>query len=211
MGTWRHDPGRGGCTESYVIGTPQDVLSSLKWGKRTYGGQFVGFTPIAPAAMPSRTRIATWMFSYKGAGGASEARQRLKALLPRQLHSWIHNARRVNAHPKWRLYPFEVDPRHPRRIPPAYVSYRQRSKGEIWVEEVLPAPVRQLISRYIEPIAFWRCATGRVHPDAVMPLIQKHIQHHWVAPPPPVPRPTLLPLDSTPSWRTALANVPTYF
>jgi len=211
MGVWRHPPGRGGHNESYVISTPQDVLASLAWGNRTFGGTFAGIQPIHPSAPVSRYRIVTWAFSYKGAGGAYVARMRLKALLPREVHPWISKARSTNSRPKHHLYPFPVDPRRIRYVPPVYDSYRTRSKGEIWLEEKMPAAVRQAISRYLEPIDFWRCATGRVHPDEVEPLIQAHIRQTWADVPPPIAKPTVTLPEHLPRWREYLSQGLTLF
>jgi hypothetical protein len=206
MGVWRHQSGRGGHTESYVIGTPADVLSSLRWGNRTYGGRFIGFQPILPEALPSKYRIATWSFSYKGAGGASIARMRLKALLPREVRPWIHKARSANSRPKYHLYPFKVDSQRPREVPEEFSHYRTRTKGEIWVEEVLPDYIKLIIGRYMSLVDFWRCATGRVHPDEVEPLIRAHVRQFWVSGDVPIPRPNSRLPEKIPQWRPKLAG-----
>ena len=176
MGAWRHAPGRGGHDRSYLIGAPGDVLAGLDWGDRTYGGTFIGLLPIIPDAPVHPSRTTMWAFSYKGAGGAYEARLRLKQLLPRVVHPWISKARSANAHPKRLLVPAS-DPSKPGKLPDAY---RRRTKGEIWVEEHLPEQIRRTVAAYMDPDDFWRCATGRVHPDKVEGLVRKHVHHFWM-------------------------------
>ena len=36
------------------------------------------------------------------------------------------------------------------------------------------------IAAYMDPCDFWRCATGRVHPDRVEGLVRKHVHHFWM-------------------------------
>lgn len=160
-GVWEHEPGRGGHTESYVISFLPSVISSISWGQRTYGGEFLGLFPIWLDAPFSFERICTISFSYKGAGGAAEARARLRKMMPKIVRPYIRQARSVN----WRTKALLVKGRD------LTAEELKRTKGEIFMQDMIPAIVLLEINKFMTPADFWRCATGRVHPNNVSDLL----------------------------------------
>lgn len=167
MAAFRHEPGAGGRTLSYVVGNVQDCVTSIDWGERSYGGKFYAMLPIRAGIYPSRTNIMALSFSYHGAGGAWRARMMLKALLPPTLHRYVSLARKFNSRPKRHMVPIseeEAQTKPASWLPPAY---RRLSKAELFFQEIVADEDKALLRDYIEPVVFWKCATGRVNPEEV--------------------------------------------
>ena len=172
MAVFEHEPGAGGRTESYLVGDVQDCLApmNIRWGERTLG-TFAGLAPILADIPVSRIRTVAVSWSYKGSGGAFCARQWLKALLPRKVHPCISRARRANRRRKSDYLQDPDDPtlyRDKDRWPD---WYRKKTKAELFIEHDLSEAERKTISNYMDLMDFWRCATGRVHPDQVQNLV----------------------------------------
>jgi len=113
--------------------------------------------------------VSTLSYSYRGKGKGYWARVRLKELLPRKLHRLITIARRLNRMPKYKyLPPRETgQPRWSKENWPDW--YRRSTKADLALEQIgtlYPEDVPKLY-RYMDPLAFWRCATGQVHPDDI--------------------------------------------
>jgi len=156
VAVFEHLPGRGGHTESYIVGDVQDVLAQIEWGERKLG-EFVGIVPVwdgLPVDPYFVTVISTSLQSQ--AARDKMARDRLKELLPDTLHSLITLARRMNRRPKrdW-LPPFTEESEAPD-------WWRGREKGELFVERTLSDDERRRIAVWMYPLDFWNVATGRV-------------------------------------------------
>jgi hypothetical protein len=75
-----------------------------------------------------------------------------------------------------------------------------------WLYKILCvfAPLR--LCRYMPLADFWRCATGRIHPDEVEPLIWAHVRQFWVSGDSPVSRPNARLPEKIPQWRPKFAG-----
>lgn len=173
LGTFEHEPGVEKRTESYIIGSLNEVLGQIDWGERTLGV----FTGIAPLPHEihldplSQIRNTYLSFSLKGSGRAYRARMELKRLLPRKLKPLVQKARRGNACPKWQFMDAEMKAikgiiRKPSLQPD---WYRSKTKGQLWLDSLARSEpgTFALLSKYIKPQDFWVCATGKIHPDDV--------------------------------------------
>jgi hypothetical protein len=59
----------------------------------------------------------------------------------------------------------EVRRYKPRELLPGW--WFKTSKGELWLRYVLTDEQRRAIATFMDPLDFWRCASGEVHPDEV--------------------------------------------
>jgi hypothetical protein len=165
---FKHPPGRGGKEFSFVIGSMQDLISpqNIRWATRSLG-DFHCLAPMESDTPVHPHKILSLSYSLNGAGFVFTARMRLKELLPKHLHRFISEARRVNRKPKhWFLS--SGDPATDKRLKESQPEwYRKKSKGELWVELGLKEQDRKEIRLIMDPLDFWECATGRVHPDDI--------------------------------------------
>ena len=152
IGVFKHEPGHLMKDESFVISTFQGIFSRLEWGKRMFGGEFVGIRPIPHEIIPSRYFIAYKSFSLKGAGKGYRARMKLKENLPRRLHFFIQQARSYN-----------------RTKIPDRNQWKRRIDHFIYKMNTSPKKAGALheLETFISIDDFWRCATGKVHPERV--------------------------------------------
>ena len=177
-----HDPGAGGRTESYLVGPLADVTTrkQYEWCKRTIGQPY-RLLPVSSEYPISPIRMLMVSYSYKGSGMAWRARLALKMLLPKRFHSLIPLARQWKRRPKYDY----LKPRMSQRMHTAWVSaraqgtefryprwYRQHTKAELFVMLTL-RDVRDDLAQYIDPMDFWRCATGQIRPEKV----KDHVLH----------------------------------
>jgi len=170
VGVWRHAPGVQGRTESYYIGGFDDITcpATRRWTARTWkGGQFTDMRPIKPEwpVHPFRQGFISNLRHPAYAG-----RMELKRLLPKHLHKWVNRARSVesNFHPDHCPEIWGVALRAGRRR-----ERYTRTKGEAFVADILPDDVRADLAQYVDPLIFYRAATGR------MPVneIAGHVAH----------------------------------
>jgi len=161
VAVFRHPPGRGGRTESYIIGPARDLFAHIPWGEKKLG-EFVGIVEEWPGCPTDPYFVLVWSFSLKSkAAQAKAARDELKRFLPKKLHRLITLARRINASPRWRL--LEIG------------STDKRTKEQLFIDEVLNEEDRRAIGIYMDPHDFWRAATGRVPHDKIAELITQQL------------------------------------
>jgi hypothetical protein len=160
VGVFSHDTGICGSTESYIIGGIQDVFANIKWGEEKLG-KFTEVCPVWGGIPVDPYFVTVLSTSLKSkAAQAKAARDELKRLLPRRLHRLISKARQANSKPKWLFLPPDVD-----AAAPAW--YTTSTKKELFVERRLTQGDRDDLSRYIDPLAFYDCATGKIPHDKV--------------------------------------------
>lgn len=200
VGVFEHDvekDGPGDEAESYIISGLMDVLSAVSWGEKSLG-PFKEIIPIWQDCPTDPQRQLVWSFSWKGAGGASRCRMRLKALLPRRLQRYVSKARTANRRPKHhylvhvltdlgyakaeideligsnKMYQMKLD----RNVQPA--EYRDRTKAEFFLQFDIEPEDLHLLQTIIDPMDFWRAATGRCRPDQVDELIRvRQMEFHF--------------------------------
>jgi hypothetical protein len=159
VAVFEHPPGRGGRTESYIIGPLQDLLANIEWGEKKLGN-FVDVVPEWEGCPTDPFFVLILSFSLQNkAAQAKAARDELKRLLPGRLHRLVTLARRINARPKRHLLPLGV-------------TKSKRTKAELFIQEVLSDEDRQEIEKYMDCFDFWRAATGRVEPNQVEKLMK---------------------------------------
>lgn len=173
----QHEPGAGGRTESYLIGPLMDVTSpkQLEWCRRTIGEPHQ-IRPVTRVTPVNPSRLLAESYSYKGAGMAWRSRMALKLALPRRFHRLVSKARHINRRPKYAYLQAEVSPEewtaylHRKDEGSTYQVpewYSAHTKAELFVMYDVPAD----LADYIDPMDFWRCATGRIRPEDVPELV----------------------------------------
>lgn len=177
VAVFSHPPGKKGCTESYVIAPLADATSpnTRRWAQRTWDGRLARIDPISDDIPVSPYYTGFISNGLKGAGQAYQARQRLRELLPPQLRPLISRARSWAARPKWWFLPPTPEV-HPRQRSTWPVWYTQATKAQLIIEHKLfdDDKQRQQLERYIDAEAFYRAASGQVHPDDVAPLFRTY-------------------------------------
>ena len=171
MAVFNHAPFKGH-RESYLIGDLSDVLSNsqVAWGERSFG-PFAEVRPLPPKLPFCRERLMFLSYSLKGSGLAYRARLELKQLLPPRYRGLVKIARHLNGRPK--TYFMDIAPRpegvtySPRNPPPGWRQMRKDDLALKWLYASFPEKCAGL-EDYIRPEDFWRCATGKVHPEAVV-------------------------------------------
>ena len=184
---FEHEPGVQGMTRSWSVASIEDMgPKHIAKGER-HLGKFVGIEPIGPDDQLSILFPAIVSHSYKGSNKAFYARMILKEMLPRKLKPWVSKARRANAKPKWwylrnlvELEEWEeithlcesdlrrLKSRAGHLVPKEYWTM---GKGELWLADAMPDEDKAMMQQYMSLGDFWRCATGRIHPDSVHELV----------------------------------------
>ena len=163
VAVFKHPPGRGGHTESHIIGDVRDVLAQIPWGESKLGS----FSEIVPAwdGLPVNEYFVTIIStSLKSKAARSMmARDCLKSLLPKNLHCYISLARKLNRMPKR----FWETP-DPETTPPLH----QMTKCDLFVRCTLSEAERVIISAFIDPSDLWRAATGRTDWQDINDLVK---------------------------------------
>lgn len=177
VGIFLHPPGRGDHTESYIIGSIEDVITQIEWGERKLG-EFDGLHPLWDGIPVDPYMITVISLSLKSkAAQAKAARDRLKEILPKNLRGLISKARRANYRPKYDFLPPHPDGKnwreHPEDIPE---WYRSQTKDELFLSIRLTDQERDELSRWIDPLDFWKCATGRIPHTEVERYIRNPLQ-----------------------------------
>ncbi len=166
MSVWNHEPFKGHI-ESYVMGGLCDVTSPahLKWGRRALG-DYAGIRPVPPELPVDRQREIFLSYSLKGAGKAFRARRELKRLLPRRFRGYVGKARHFRRDTKYMAYKALAGGINPE--PDA--DYKRTTADEYRFRLFVHHYAEKLagLEDYISLRNFWRCATGQVHPDAVL-------------------------------------------
>lgn len=161
VAVFRHPPGIEGREESYIIGDVRGVFANIKWGRNKLG-EFVEIIPAWEGCPTSEFYILVWSFSLKsGAARAKYARDILKAALPTKLRRLVSLARKYNRLRK----EFMLE----------YKEHSAKTKAELFVERILTDEERAGLANLIDPLDFWRAATGRVPPDQVGGLITRQL------------------------------------
>lgn len=184
MGAFKHPtPGINGATHSYIITTFNDLLApmTMRWAKKTFG-EFDYLTAVPYEITDlSDSRQSFLSFDLNGSSKARYGRLRLKQLLPKKLHKLCRLARRWAATPK-RAHldsnmPGFFSLSHQEKLKISRSKslqpdwYRNASKAELWVKFVLEPEDRKELAKWIDPVTFYRAATGEYHPDDIYALI----------------------------------------
>jgi hypothetical protein len=92
---------------------------------------------------------------------------RLPADLPEHLRHGLHPGRGTYTRLTTGRWSGAAEARRykPRELLPAW--WFTTSKGELWLRYILTDEQRRAIATFMEPLDFWRCAAGEVHPDDV--------------------------------------------
>lgn len=173
----RHEPFQGH-QYSAMICPVFDLLTpaQLKWGAKKLG-EFMTLLPIRPEIRVHPTRISYISWSLKGAGKAFRARQVLRVMLPAKYRPLISLARSLARTLKsaylgeWKLA--HAGKAWKRSEMPGW--YRAKTRDQFNFEAFCERYAGRLegIEARISREAFWKCATGQVHPDDVF----KHLTY----------------------------------
>lgn len=159
VAVFEHPPGRGGRTESYLIGDWPDILSNLAWGARKLG-RLSDIIPAWEGCPTSHDYVLVWSFSLQSrAAQAMAAREQLRQLLPKGLRPLVSRARTFN--------------RLGKRVLLGEGEVATQSKCDLFLERRLSSQERSELSWFIELADFWNAATGRVAAARVEDLFKR--------------------------------------
>lgn len=182
---YRHAPGVDGATESYVVCSTHDLNLAYAWATKTRIGDFAGIRPITERFYANPERITLQSNTHDGRAKGYHCRDELKKYLPGKLRKWVNKERRAKRFPKYaylgealacngfkpaiRSSTYGAMKDAMRALPELPEWYRERSKGDLWVEmfRVKEPVVAAQIDYWIPLGDFYKAVTGQMNPNDV--------------------------------------------
>ena len=166
-----HEPGVGGRTRSFIIGSLLGVTAPKQIALARKMGHSFTLEAILPDHPVDPWFVSVLSYSYAGRGRGYWARRYLKELLPKRLHRLITKVRRLNRMAKYKFLPVREPgmPNWSRETWPDW--YREHTKGEIIMLRELSDEEHGDLSVYVDPMDFFRIVTGKVHPGDVQSYV----------------------------------------